>query len=183
MAYFLLFWYAVHWQPHPSTRNSSHDGLDVFLAMHVRECYQSRQNDSLNIYNVKSIRYLEQTLEGNVVTEKSLKCFIFTVWFFTVCLTQVQTHVCILKKRPVPSMENALEWSLPNNERCLCQRVVAPSNRSQFCQENNTNVLKDNIYFFVNDPRSLILRQNWNKATLDKLLNRTGYCGDVLSQL
>ena len=88
-----------------------------------------------------------------------------------------ESHVCFLKKRWNP--ETALNmWSLPIDERCLCQAVVA-INLPQTCPSVNRDVYEDPAEFwFTNNKRNLIRRSNWNHETLNVLLERAEYCGE-----
>ncbi|XP_072025495.1 uncharacterized protein [Amphiura filiformis] len=82
----------------------------------------------------------------------------------------VESYVCMLQKRPDPSRDGALRWSLPYAQICLCQGVVAPKVMST-CPKVNTGDLR-----FVDDPLPLTMRHNWRKDILDALLDRTTYC-------
>ena len=84
-----------------------------------------------------------------------------------------------MKKRPDPSRGGVLRWSIPSDEICYCQGVVAPrssktcSKADHFaCSDTNSGNL-----WFVNDPAPLTQRRNWNKEALDQLLERSDYCG------
>ncbi|XP_072022656.1 thrombospondin-1-like [Amphiura filiformis] len=91
----------------------------------------------------------------------------------TAHLTVVQSHLCVLEKRPDPLRGGVLRWSLPFAEICLCQGVVAPI--GQTCsRRDNGNEAGD--LWFVDDPRPLAMRHNWEKDILDHLLDRTTYC-------
>ena len=98
-------------------------------------------------------------------------------------LAPAESHVCIFRKRPDPSKGGLFRWSLPYNEICLCQGVVAPkvkpSNKcattdDQHCTDDSSCKL-----WFVDDSDvgPLTRRHNWNKGALDDLLQRTDYCG------
>ena len=87
----------------------------------------------------------------------------------------------MLKKRPDPSRGGTLRWSLPYDEICLCQRVVAPRwQKTCLRKEDPMACSADSlscILWFVDDPTQLTQRQNWNKETLDRLLERADHCG------
>ena len=89
-------------------------------------------------------------------------------------------QVCVLKQRPDPAQGGALRWSLLYNERCFCQGVVAPR---QSCAHSCPGGEMINGYgeyvklWYVVDPTPLINRINWDKETLDMLLERAEYCG------
>ena len=98
-------------------------------------------------------------------------------------LEPVEGHVCMFKKRPDPSNGGILRWSLPYNERCLCQGVVAPEEKpghscpttgDQHCADDDDSSCK---LWFTDDPRPLTRRRNWNKKDLDDFLQRSEYCG------
>ena len=103
--------------------------------------------------------------------------------FFTANLLPVESHVCILRKRSDPSNDGVLRWSLPYNERCLCQGVVAPKHTpSHSCATVNTQHCSNDSkreLWFVDDSEvgPLTRRHNWNKGVLDDLLQRSNYCG------
>ena len=93
----------------------------------------------------------------------------------SVCLVAtVSGHVCVLKKYPDPSNGGKLRWSLPSMERCICQGVVAPSLSSRNCGPSTRLTSTD--LWFIDDPRLLTQRSNWNKQALDTLLERSAYC-------
>ena len=117
-----------------------------------------------------------------------LSVFVFVFFLLhTVYLVEVDCHVCILKKRQDPSHGGNLRWSLPSNERCLCQRVVvAPGDNSghpckasndQFCLCASAGDL-----WFADDPKALTIRKNWEKEVLDVLLERSDYCNYTSSK-
>ena len=89
----------------------------------------------------------------------------------------IQSHICILTERPDITNRGVLRWALPDEERCLCKGVVAlhvsPTN---LC----TREITEDTLWFVDDPRPLTRRQNWNKTVLDQLLDRQGSCGKTL---
>ena len=94
----------------------------------------------------------------------------------------MKSHVCLLKKRPDPSRGGTLRWSLPFDEICYCQGVVAPIIKSQnTCSQEETQDCTDislcNVWF-VDDPTPLTNRTNWNKEALDRLLGRDDFCGE-----
>ena len=108
-----------------------------------------------------------------------------------ICLSQlfiqvvVKCHVCVMKKRPDPSLGGVLRWSIPYEEICYCQGVVAPRiiwqetcSRRDDCSDTNLCNL-----WFVDNPALLTQRQNWNKNALDQLLKRADYCGKFTTQL
>ena len=91
--------------------------------------------------------------------------------------------MCLLKKRSDPSLAGALRWSLPYNERCLCQGVVSPKDTpahtctaidEEYCTDDSSCKL-----WFVEETEvgQLTARHNWNKGSLDQLLRRSGLCG------
>ncbi|XP_072043103.1 uncharacterized protein [Amphiura filiformis] len=90
-------------------------------------------------------------------------------------LNVVQSHLCVLEKRPDPSRGGALRWSLPFAEICLCSLVVAPAAKA--CPRKD----KDGDLWFVDDPHPFTMRHNWKKDILDDLLNRTTYCKCTLT--
>ena len=97
---------------------------------------------------------------------------------FVACVTDIQSHVCILQKRPDVTNRGILRWSLPDEERCLCHSVVTlHASLTNLCPSQIKNVTS---LWFVDDARLLIRRQNWNKIKLDKLLDRKNNCGKLL---
>ena len=96
----------------------------------------------------------------------------------TFILVAVKCHVCMLKKRPDRSLGGVLRWSLPYDEICYCQGVVAPMS-SKTCSKEDEFVCADaascNLWF-VEDPARLTQRRNWYKQALDQLLERADYC-------
>ncbi|XP_072017428.1 uncharacterized protein [Amphiura filiformis] len=79
-------------------------------------------------------------------------------------LGAVQSHVCVLEKRPDPSRGGALRWSLPFAEICLCQRVLAPVFlNAKTCPRRK---YKDGDLWFVDDPDPFSMRYNWIKDIL-----------------
>ena len=97
-------------------------------------------------------------------------------------LVAVENHVCVLKKRPDPSNGGVLRWTLPYNERCLCQGVVAPRiEPGHTCANVDDQGSTDDSWnlWFVDDYKvgPLTRRHNWNKEGLDDLLQRSEYCG------
>ncbi|XP_072017067.1 uncharacterized protein [Amphiura filiformis] len=104
---------------------------------------------------------------------------VYSVYFILVSIVAahlgvVQSHLCVLEKRPDPSRGGALRWSLPFAEICLCQGVVAPV-RGETCQRKDAQY-KEGDLWFLDDPHPLTMRHNWEKYILDDLLNRTTYC-------
>ena len=99
----------------------------------------------------------------------------------------VKSHVCLLKKRADPSRGGTLRWSLPYDEICYCQSVVAPRSQKTCPQKDDpmdcsADGLSCNLWF-VDDPTPLTQRQNWNKETLDRLLERADHCGKCDAKL
>ena len=100
----------------------------------------------------------------------------YSAYFF---LEPIEGHKCILKKRPDPSVDGTLRWSLLLNEKCFCQEVVVQqtceATHGHHCAANDLSCM----LWFVNDTEvgNLTRRHNWNKESLDRLLERTGYCG------
>ena len=89
---------------------------------------------------------------------------------------------CLLKKRPDPIRGNILGWSLPYDELCMCQAVVAPF-PAKTCSDKDDHTCPDTSsckLWFVDNPTRLTKRQNWNKETLDQLLERTDYCSKCI---
>ena len=100
--------------------------------------------------------------------------------YFNIFPVVVKSYVCMLKKKPDPSRDGALRWSLSYDELCYCQAVVAPRSQKT-CQGKYDatacpDVLTCNLWF-VDDPTPLTKRQNWNKEVLDRLLQRVDHCG------
>ena len=64
-----------------------------------------------------------------------------------------------------------MRYSIPLEETCFCQRILVPNSVSRFqvCETNGS-------YFFVQDTSKLTLAKNWNRETLDGMLNRTLCC-------
>ena len=86
----------------------------------------------------------------------------------------------MLDKRPDPTRNGTLRWSIPYDEICFCQTVVAPTFISlETCPRKVDQACSDirscNLWF-VDDPTPLVQRQNWNKGALDLLLDRADYC-------
>ena len=93
-----------------------------------------------------------------------------------------ESHVCLLKKRPDPIRGNILRWFLLYDELCTCQAVVAPVS-VKTCSNKDGNTCPDTSSCklrFVDNPIRLTKRQNWNKETLDQLLERTDYCSKFI---
>ena len=100
------------------------------------------------------------------------------------CVT-VSSHVCILKERPDPSRDGVLRWSLPLEELCLCEAVVAHGReivktRANICGSEQPDD-KLNGLWFVDDPRPLttMYMYDWQTNELDQLMLRTAYCGKL----
>ena len=94
-------------------------------------------------------------------------------------LAEFQSRVCVLKKRPNPYKDSTFDWSLRGHEICLCHALIAYDTiYDHICAKNGED--KDKVWFMddLRATRQLLLRRNWNKDTLDKLLNRKGYCGE-----
>ncbi|XP_072017505.1 type-2 ice-structuring protein-like [Amphiura filiformis] len=87
----------------------------------------------------------------------------------------VSCHLCVLVKRPDPSSGDVFRWSLPYSERCHCQGVVAPRKFTKTCF-GYKDVTSDIKLWFVDDSAPLTKHMNWNKETLDILLERKEYC-------
>ena len=110
---------------------------------------------------------------------------IFCLSFFQIVtlfiLVVVRCHVCVLEKRRNPSLGGVLQWSIPYDEICYCQRVVVPRFISlETCARRDDYVCFDSKpcnLWFVDNPALLTRRRNWNKKALDQLLERTVYCG------
>ena len=99
----------------------------------------------------------------------------FYLFLLVIYIAVVHSHVCMLQKRFNPS-SRTLQWSLPRNELCLCQGVVAPRTSTiQSCLKEDDAEAVDNLWF-TDDPTPLIDRRNWKPAELDKLLNRSFCC-------
>ena len=83
-------------------------------------------------------------------------------------------YICMLEER-FDGQTGKLRWSLPRNEICHCQGVVAPSNKGhQSCSRENAEIEED--LWFTDNPTPLVNRRNWEPAKLDKYLNRTHCC-------
>ncbi len=94
----------------------------------------------------------------------------------------VNTHFCVLKKRPDPAPRGVMKWSLPKKERCYCERVLTarwPKVEINTCPPMEEAFAKDDMWF-IDDPRELTLPHNWRTDALDTLLERTEYCGKIL---
>ena len=84
----------------------------------------------------------------------------------------VKSHVCFLKKRPNPSGGGTLQWSIPYDEICYCQGVVATrlvSPSQQTCPRKDdhdaqacSDILSCNVWY-LDDPIPLTQHHNWNK--------------------
>ena len=94
-------------------------------------------------------------------------------YFSALYIGLTQGHVCLLRKRL--NFSGELQWSLPLQELCYCQRVVAPT----FINTHNcfTNELDLTQLWFTHDAVFLTQRENWSPERLDDLLERKDYCG------
>ena len=82
-------------------------------------------------------------------------------------------HTCLLRERLNSFGE--LQPSLTLQERCYCDRVVAPI----FISTHNCSTEKFNFtqLWFTNHSDLLIQRENWTPERLDDLLERRKFCG------
>ena len=89
----------------------------------------------------------------------------------------VNSHICLLQERFDPS---SMRWSLPQKERCFCQRVVAPQiSGSRSCvRVNDTDNIED--LWFIDDPTTVTNPRNWTPRKLDDLLDRSQCCNILL---
>ena len=78
-------------------------------------------------------------------------------------------YVCKLTQQLDPS--RTLKWSLSYDERCLCDEVVKASSYYSHIWPKETK------FWYTDDDCYLTNSINWDKETLDILLNRTEYCG------
>ena len=100
-------------------------------------------------------------------------------------LVAVKCHICMLKKRPDPSLKGVLRWSLSYDEICYCQGVVAPR-LSKTCSKEEELVCSDSTscrLWLVEDPALFTQRRYWNKKALAQLLERADYCGKFTTSL
>ncbi|XP_072017257.1 uncharacterized protein [Amphiura filiformis] len=104
---------------------------------------------------------------------RHLKLLVLSIQVFS---TIVSCHVCVLQERPDASRGDALRWSIPYDERCYCQRLLVPRKFTKACSayEDGSGDMK---LWFVDDLVALSIGMNWNKDTLDILLERAEYCG------
>ena len=68
-------------------------------------------------------------------------------FFFFFFLVDVRSHVCLLKKRLDPSRGGTLRWSLPYDELCYCQGVVAPRSQKRAIEKKIRHVLMFCVIF------------------------------------
>ncbi|XP_072027773.1 coagulation factor XII-like [Amphiura filiformis] len=88
-----------------------------------------------------------------------------------VLVKAINAHVCKLNE--IQNLETGLVlWSLPSQERCLCQGVVAIKNK-ETCAEN---YLMDEELWFTTNPKPLTRRENWTPEAMDMFLNRSILC-------
>lgn len=88
-------------------------------------------------------------------------------------------YVCRLNRRWDPETATH-RWSMPWDERCLCQGVVAPkegSNPPRDCPLVRGDVNGTNGYWFTDNKKDLTRRRNWTPSKLNDLLERAVYCG------
>ena len=93
-------------------------------------------------------------------------------------MAPIHGHTCLLRERLNSFGE--LQLSLTLQERCYCQRVVAPT----FIGTHNcsTNELNLTQLWFTNHSHSeftnpLTQKENWTPERLDELLERRKFCG------
>ena len=104
-----------------------------------------------------------------------------------VCVYIVENQVCLLIKRPNPSNNGALQWSLRDKDICgNCVVVYRVS--AYYCNCQAFPLLDVDVYgcplaassdlLFVDSLTADLLTrpENWNEETLDRLLNRTMRC-------
>ena len=100
--------------------------------------------------------------------------FLFSKWFFFFRFKVYvdTTHLCVLEKRPDLSTGGTLKWSLPYDELCLCDRIIANAGRScesRQAKGNFTNTTNTSQFWFLDNPGPLTRRETWNKTNLDLL--------------
>ena len=87
-------------------------------------------------------------------------------------------YVCKLRER-FDLLPGKFQWSLPRNQICHCQAVVAPRVAgSQSCSRENDAEIQEDLWL-TDDPSLLVDRKNWEPAKLDQYLNRALYCGKI----
>ena len=92
-------------------------------------------------------------------------------------------HVCVLNKRVDPLNGGELRWSMPYDQICQCEGTTAHAYKrpAAVCEEpdQETHV----ALWFTDNLTQITSHKNWNISALDRLLNRTDYCGKLLSFL
>ena len=85
-----------------------------------------------------------------------------------------------MKKRPDPSMDGEMRLSLPYEELCRCKRVVTVADKTIYSaacrQRKNSTSDSTTQLWFVDSPEELTNMVNWNRESMDRLLNRDRFC-------
>ena len=93
----------------------------------------------------------------------------------------VQGHMCILQERYDVAKEQR-RWSLPSQERCHCQAVMAvkKGNWRTPCRPQVDVGRYGQDIWFTDYPNYLLHKANWTRDRLDELLERKILCGKSL---
>ena len=94
----------------------------------------------------------------------------------------VNSHVCMFQERFDPSSRAKL-LTIPRNELCLCQGVVAPqTSGTRSCHRRGDTDDRDNLWSTLDRilVSHLTDRRNWTPAKLDYLLERSHCCKYLL---
>ena len=69
---------------------------------------------------------------------------------------------------------------MPKQERCHCMGVVAPTvnNPPRTCPVVRGDVDGPSDLWFTENKQNITDRDNWTAETLNKLLERVGYCSE-----
>ena len=104
---------------------------------------------------------------------------------FTACLANdVGARLCILRKQ-LDQSTGRLRWGMPAKDRCACQRVVAPTfTCTPSCSGKPApfSPYRETIeMWYIDDPKWLTSKDNWNTEKLNELMERKEFCGRLIS--
>ena len=105
-----------------------------------------------------------------------LNLFYFNM--FKACMTyNTDAYVCKLVRRWHPST-GMHRWSMPTDERCHCQAVVAPKERNppRNCPLVRGDLHDTGEFWYTGAKEKITSRRNWNPNALNTLLERAEYC-------
>ena len=103
--------------------------------------------------------------------------FILVLAIISILSTVYPSYMCVLRMRHDVSTGTE-RWSLPSEERCHCTAVLAPKFMNANCSTGPREI--GMILWFVDNPKPLTNRSNWNAEMLNKLLERSEFCGTLI---